>query len=292
MSSSLTFISFSENVQQHEATTPASSENRSVTFSAEPTDLEHNVSAFKRDLMGVDPEDSVTGPPVHDLIPKTWSSIFTNGLSKETRLALRKKYPVPQNLLLAKAPTLNVEVRRVIPVTSVRRDEYQVVSQGIVEAAIAAQACLMSELLKPEEQWDAKRIFEIASDAGRLTSQVQHHLSKARRALIMPMLTPSARNALDVSPIDTQLFGEQYLHKMKDAAAADKLIRSLTTVNTSVARPHPTSRERAPFQPKPLLQGNARAFASRPTLRRGAKAFPQTTRHRSNSQTRRRRPPF
>lgn len=247
------------------------------------------MAAFKRDLMGVELEDSVTGPPVHELIPKTWSSIFTSGLSKETRLALRKKYPVPQNLLLAKAPTLNVEVKRVIPVTSVKRDEYQIVTQGVIEAAIAAQASLMSELLKPEEQWDAKRIFEVASDAGRLMSQVQHHISKTRRALIMPMLTVSARNALDISPIDNQLFGEQYLNKMKDAAAADKLVRSLTTLNTTVAKPNILNRGKNPF-PQKSFQGNVKAFASKTTPRRGAKAAPPSTRYRSSSRSRSRRP--
>lgn len=81
---------------------------------------------------------------------------------------------------------LNIEIRRVIP-ASIRRDEYQVATQGVVKAAIAAQAYLISELLKPEDQWDAKRIFETASDAGRLISQVQHHISRARRALIIPI---------------------------------------------------------------------------------------------------------
>lgn len=45
----------------------------------------------------------------------------------------------------------------------------------------------------------------------------------------MSMLTSSARSSLAISPIDNQLFGEQYLSKMKDAAVADKLIRSFTT---------------------------------------------------------------
>lgn len=112
------------------------------------------------DLMGSNPDDTVTGPAVHDLITKTWNSIFTRGLPKETRLVLRKKYPVPQNLPLARVPTLNIEVRHAIPLTFVKKDEYQFVTHGIIEAIIAAQAYLMTELLKPEEQWDAKRIFE------------------------------------------------------------------------------------------------------------------------------------
>lgn len=238
------------------------------------------------ELLGADPDISTVGPPIHDLISKMWSTIFTNGLSKDTRIALRKKYSTPQNLTLAKAPMLNVEVRRVIPATSVKRDEYQVATQGVVEAAIAAQAYLISEMLKPEDQWDIKCIFETASDAGRLISQVQHHMSKARRALIMPMLTTSARSALDASPIDNQLFGEQYLNKMKDAVAADKLIRSFTTLNTTAPKSNTISKGRFSFHQKPSSQGNVRAFPIKPTSRRGVRAVPQSARHRSSSQTR------
>lgn len=240
-------------------------------------------------MLGVNRDDTVAGPPVHDLITKTWTPIFAKGLSKEIRLALSKKYPVPQNLQLAKAPMLNIEVRHAIPQTSAKRDEYQFATQGMVEAAVAAQAYLMAELLKPEEQWDAKRIFEAASDSGRLLSHVQHHISKARRALIIPMLTPSARYALDSSPIDKQLFGEQYLSKMREAAAADKLVKNLTTFNAPASRAS-TSTARPQFQPRPPLQGNSRAFVLKPTPRRGTKATPRSTRRRSYSQTRTPRP--
>lgn len=144
------------------------------------TEVGQDIADFKMDLMGTNSDDTVLGPPIHDLVTKTWTLIFTSGLSKETKIALLKKYPVPQNLLLAKAPVLNLEIRQAIPLTSIRRDEYQVISQNLVEASIAAQALLTSELLKPEDKWDTKRIFELASDAGCLTSHTQHHISKSR----------------------------------------------------------------------------------------------------------------
>ncbi|RLU15092.1 hypothetical protein DMN91_012979 [Ooceraea biroi] len=146
-----------------------------------PVDPAHDVAAFKMDLMGANLDSAATGPFVHDLIAKTWSTIMVSGLPKEMTLALCKKYPVPQNLQFAKTPTLNTEVKQVMPSTSVKRDDYQVITQGMIEAAISAQAHLVSELLKPEEQWDGKRIFELASDTGRLLSHI-HHVSKNRRA--------------------------------------------------------------------------------------------------------------
>lgn len=50
------------------------------------------------------------------------------------------------------------------------------------------------------------------------------------------MLTVSAKNALDASPINKQLFGEQYLNKMKDATAADRLVKNLIKINTPATK--------------------------------------------------------
>lgn len=100
------------------------------------------------------------------------------------------------------------------------------------------------------------------------------------------MLTISAKNALDVSPIDKQLFGEQYLNRMKDAAAADKLVKSLTTQNTPTTKPKLRSSGKSHFQTRPPLQGNARVFTHRLTSCRRAKTAPRSTRQRSNSRSR------
>lgn len=253
-----------------------------MTFATEDTDGTHDVATFKMDLMGTNCDEASFGPAVHELVEKSWSSIFTDGLSKEVRDALRKKYLTPQNLPLAKAPTLNLEIRQAIPSTAVKRDDYQVTTQHLTGATIVALAQLMTELLKPDERWDFKRIFEVASDAGRLISHVQYHMTKSRRALITPMLSVSARNALEASPIDKQLFGEQYLDKIKDAAVADKLVRSLT----SATKQKTLVSGKTQLQTRPPLQGNVKAFAQKPMSRRGAKAAPRMTGRRSNSRTR------
>ncbi|KAL0110711.1 hypothetical protein PUN28_013975 [Cardiocondyla obscurior] len=251
-----------------------------------PNDNTQEIAAFKMDLKGSNDDNTNFGPAVHDLITKTWSSIFTAGLSKENRDGLRKKYPAPQNLTLAKAPTLNAEVRHSLPQTSIKRDEYQVATQNIIEASIAAQAQLMTELLKPEDQWNFKYIFETASDVGRLTSHVQYHLSRARRALITLMLTISAKNALEASPIDKQLFGKQYLSKIKDASAADKLVRTFLTTYNSATKQKALNAGKSQQQTRNSQQGNAKSFAPKSASRRGAKAAPRLTRHRLSSRSR------
>lgn len=188
-------------------------------------------------MLGENTRSESTGPPIHDLVVEKWSSIFTNGLSKEVKDSLIKKYPAPENLPLCKPPKLNIEVRNVIPSSATKRDDYQRATQALLQSGIAAQASMMSELLKPEADWDFKKIFEICSDAARITCLVQHHVSKARRALITPMMSVSAKSALENSPIDGQLFGEQFLTKMKETSTADKLVKSLTVPSLALTNP-------------------------------------------------------
>lgn len=108
---------------------------RSVTFMdspirAEPeAEMEGEIAEFKMNLMGTSSSDAVTGLPVHTLIEKTWSAIFTKGFSKESKEVLLKKYPAPQNLQLARAPILNTEVRQEISLASAKRDDYQFSTQ-------------------------------------------------------------------------------------------------------------------------------------------------------------------
>jgi len=61
---------------------------------------------------------------------------LSNGLSKESREILLKKYR--QNLHLAKAPVLNSEIRHAIPASASKRDEYQLATQRLIQALIAA----------------------------------------------------------------------------------------------------------------------------------------------------------
>lgn len=272
------------NRTQTDAPTP-----RSVSFEDSPhqgsEDPLDSMADFKKELLGENLKDETFGPAVHELVVENWNQIFSKGLPKEVKDSLLKKYPTPQNLERTRAPSLNIEVRHAIPQASVKRDEYQQVTQNIVGAAVTAQANLMSELLKPGDQWDNRKIFELANDAGRLTSYVQYHISKARRALITPMLTLSAKNALDNSPVDGKLFGDQFLTKMKDAAAADKLVRSLTKPNPPITKTsiQPT---RASTQPKPN-QGNYRSSARKthqPTRQAGP--YRPSTSRRSSSRPR------
>ncbi|XP_071653336.1 uncharacterized protein [Temnothorax longispinosus] len=257
-----------------------------TTEIAEASDGEQEnlVPDFKMDLLGDNNTDTSIGSPVHNLIGEKWSSIFSNGLSKESKETLLKKYPVPQNVLMAKAPTLNTEIRHVIPASAVKRDDYQVATQRVVEALVAALANLVSELLKPEDQWDTKRIFELASDAGRIAAQTQHHISRSRRALIAPMLTFLAKNALDLSPIDKKLFGEQFLAKIKETSEADKLVKTLAKPASFASKP--IQQKTKPQTNLPL--GNRRGPAVKKTSNalRTTRAYQSTAKRRSRSRSR------
>nr|XP_012215840.1 PREDICTED: uncharacterized protein LOC105668182 [Linepithema humile] len=264
---------------------------RSVSFDTEihtiaeqQSEADFAVPDFKRDLLGDNELAEVSGPPIHDLLVEKLSTIFSNGFTKETRELLIKKYPPPANLPLCRAPLLNQEIRQVLPLSAAKRDDYQCSTQKLIGAAISAQTLLLLELLKPEISWDTKDIFEKASDAARLTAMIQHHISLTRRSLISPMLTLSAKNALDGSAVDKKLFGEQFLAKMKETASADKLVKGLTRTSVPTTKPL-TLNTRQPPQRR-SLQGNEKPLARKTQASRPARVQQQNSRRRSRSRSR------
>lgn len=254
---------------------------RTVSFDTEPyigkeqqTEAVFAVPDFKKDLLGGNEFSELSGPPVHELLVEKFSTILSNGSTKEARELLLKKYPAPGNLPLCKAPLLNQEIRQAIPLTAAKRDDYQFTTQKFLRAAISAQTLLLSELLKPEISWDIKDIFEKASDAARLTAIIQHHISLARRSLITPMLTLSAKNALDGSQVDKMLFGEQFLAKLKETAAADKLVKGLARSNVPTTKSSALGTKLMSQQRS--LQGNEKPLAKKPQVSRPARALSET----------------
>ena len=163
---------------------------------------------------------------------------------------------------MAKAPVLNPEVRQAIPATPAKRDQYYTYTQGIIGAAVAAQANLATELLKQTDQWDSKKIFELASDAGRITALLQHHISKTRRALISPLLTSSARNVLERSSMDKSLFGENFLNKMKEVVSSDRVLKIVSKTNSSGTKS--SNQESKNTNQSKSFQGNARSLVRKP----------------------------
>lgn len=255
--------------------------SRLVTFEPDlVTELEQDVQEisvpdFKMEMLGDNVRGELSGPPIQEVVAEKWSPIFTNGLLKEVKDSLLRKYPAPENLPLCRAPKLNIEVRNVVPLASAKRDDYQRSTQTLLQSSISAQAMVMSELLKPEDKWDAKKVFELCSDAARISCLVQHHISRARRALITPMMSVSAKSALESSPIDNQLLGEQFLTKMKETSAPDKLVESLTVPSFSFSKPVQQQQQqrqqqtasRQQFKQKPLNSKNpvGKSHASRQT---------------------------
>lgn len=75
-------VSFSETAQENETEEVAHvlPEDRSVTFATETPALDQEIAAFKMDLLGVDPDDSATGPPFHELISKIVIHLYQRSL--------------------------------------------------------------------------------------------------------------------------------------------------------------------------------------------------------------------
>lgn len=100
-----------------------------VSFDAEPhiieeqqTEVDFAVFDCKKYLLGNNELSELSGPPVHEILVEKFSTLFSNGSTKEARELLVEKYPAPFNLPLCKAPILNQEICQAIPSNAAKRD--------------------------------------------------------------------------------------------------------------------------------------------------------------------------
>lgn len=248
-----------------------------------------DIDEYKRQSLGVGIEEEVEGPPVHDLVAKSWSAILSKGLPKEKKDALVKLHKFPKNLELAKPPKIDSLARTSINQTAVKRDDYPLLIQNVLTAAISAQGALLTELLKKDELWDHKRIFELASDAGNIMAQVQFQMSKSRRSVLTFSWSPAAKAALDEQPFDGNLLGGNLISTMKDAAAADQVLKNATRQASTNNAPKPQQQrnQRKKKGSHGNAQGNSKPLVTKTQATPRETRDPQSaTRRRSSSHSR------
>ncbi|XP_073951877.1 uncharacterized protein [Choristoneura fumiferana] len=76
---------------------------------------------------------------IHEDISRRWTHIIVNGLSKEQRDNITKKYKIPGNCTILEAPAINIEIKNVLGDSSKLRDK----SIEIGQAQLAWQLVLL-----------------------------------------------------------------------------------------------------------------------------------------------------
>ena len=145
-----------------------------------------------------------------------------------------------------KAPALKPEVKPALSPHLMKKEFYQVAAQSQLAAATSVTGSELTEALT-NETVDKEKLIGSLSDTGRILTDLQHTLSVARRARIIPTINPFVKSMAEVCSIDTMLFGEGFSERFKAAQALEKsskaMINSTATTRrtTATAGVRPTS---------------------------------------------------
>ncbi|XP_072938469.1 uncharacterized protein [Epargyreus clarus] len=169
-------------------------------------------------ILGDAPEECKFGPSIHKELASRWTDVIRNGLARETRAAIKKKYLPPQNCRTA-APRLNLEAQAAVTDIVVKRDKAIANKQDQVGCALAALAKVFGEVIKNKENLQA---INLINDAGRLLCDHQYQESMTRRNFILQSLDQTTKDAVKETKIDEWLFGESFSEKLKAAKAIKK----------------------------------------------------------------------
>lgn len=171
-------------------------------------------------------KDEQAGIELHHLVAARWTSILVEGLKKENRAELLKKYPTVKNCNTLKAPVLNPEVHRVLTESSRQRDNFKIGKQNQLAAGLSALAVALNILI-PAELQNKSEILNALLDAGKLITDVHYRLSVARRAYISPHLNNLVADVAKSCPIDNFLYGNSFTDKIRSAQQMERVGKNL-----------------------------------------------------------------
>ncbi|XP_011858818.1 PREDICTED: uncharacterized protein LOC105556344 [Vollenhovia emeryi] len=171
--------------------------------------------------------DKPPGAPIFEEIVLRWADLFKAGLPKEERTVLLKKYGTPENCTIINPPKLNLEVKASLQEPIINRDSRLVDKQEKITVCLAVLGTTLSELLKGQPV-DKLSLLERLSDMGRLLVDLQREETATRKALILPNLNASVKEALKATVVDEWLFGKQLEENLKTAKTLGRSAKELT----------------------------------------------------------------
>ncbi|XP_073941076.1 uncharacterized protein, partial [Choristoneura fumiferana] len=223
----------------------AAAPDTAVLDAAAP-DAASSTLVTETDLVGIDPEIDPTlllalgdfvpepsewGEDINDNLAKRWEPILKDGLKKEVREEILKKYLLPNNCQLSKPPTLNPEVAAVLTESSRNRDTRILKKQSQIGCALAVIGKVVSGMLK--KSIEAQEALRLLSDASKLIADSHHTETDTRRALITPLLEKSFVESFKDRKRDSHLFGEKLGDFIKSSRGIKKTGQFIQAASTS-----------------------------------------------------------
>ncbi|XP_063359966.1 protein piccolo-like [Cydia amplana] len=172
-----------------------------------------------------------------------FQKILLEGLKKEKKEELLKKYPFPKNVPLAKSPSLNPEIGAMLAEACKLRDKRLLAKQDQLGKALSALGKALTGLLKRTP--DIPDIIRTLNDAGIMLADSHYAETDTRRSVIMPLIDKSFAESFKDRKRDTFLFGEKLGELVKDSRGIKKtgqLIQPPSTTSNLNGRGPSTAR--------------------------------------------------
>ena len=223
------------------------------------------------DLLGEEGEEKENTTILHSEIKKRWQSILKDGLGKQTKEILMKKYEIPKNCTELTPPQLNDIIKAVLNDAGLNSDKRIVEKQKKLGLAISALGLALSKLVEQNSQ-ENKETIETLSDSCRLLCDIFHSDSVTRRSLIIPGLNKDMKELITNADITEYLFGNDLQEKVKACKATKssaKDLKIMSAVKPSVLKNKglATLNSRGPLRPvqvQPRVSGPAYRAAAQP----------------------------
>ncbi|KAJ2939030.1 hypothetical protein O0L34_g19012 [Tuta absoluta] len=139
-----------------------------------------------RELGDVETDPAEFGDNLQPDVAARFQKILQEGIKKEIKEDLLKKYPFPKNVPLAKSPTLNPEIGAMLPETCKLRDKRLLTKQDQLGKTLSALGKALTGLLKKNP--NIPESIRNLNDAGILLADSHYAETDTRRSVIIPLI--------------------------------------------------------------------------------------------------------
>ncbi|XP_059047609.1 uncharacterized protein LOC131843041 [Achroia grisella] len=202
-----------------EVTTLAVTKGSAEAVGSKADDAKIDTDLLKA-LGSLDKKNTDWGEPIDDHIAIRLNPILQNGLSKEDKETLLKKFSFPKNLTLAKPPTLNTEISIKVREHQIVRDQRIYEKQDQLGVALSGITKAMSLLLHKEP--NIFHILSILTDASKLLADSHFLETYTRRSLILQLVDKEMVGILKDYKRDELLFNTN-ISNLKNSRGISKL---------------------------------------------------------------------
>lgn len=238
------------------------------------------------EILGSDPSTTSSfGKNIQKDLAVRYEFIATSGLTKELRKELLDSHLPPGNCKLIDAPSLNPEIKAAVTDVIVKRDKAMQAKQKQIASAISCLSEVITIILSQETK--DPNILRLLVDTGRILCDCQHNDSVTRRNFILAVLKKDLKDQVQLTKIDSLLFGQELAETLRTAKAINKSGAELKS------GPQPKTFSNKPKPPPPNRNLNWKPTPyRRPTAPRRTKESAPSTRQQHVQSSKASRPNY